>query len=381
MRTAFAIAGHTPPWPALGAAENPIPMTLRFLFALVPLLAARLLAQSVPAPAVLHSTYLGGSGPDYVTDGGQAIATGPGGTLYVLGQTSSASFPTTAVIGVQTNGYGTFIARFSPDGRTRLQTTFIGGIAARALAVDSTGSVYLTGEPGGSLPGESSAQANFGGAFDAFVVKLNPAGTEVVYATYLGGSDLEIGRSLAVDNTGVAYVAGWTSSTNFPATPGAAQTTIGGNYDAFVAARYPGFPARRAFFVETDTTLSVFAAWQDRIAEDLRHETTHGYVHAVVPAVPLWLDEGIAEFFETPRTERGLHRGHAAHLAGRMLEGTWRPGEPCRYLGSGDAVMVPLQRWVAVPPPGLPASRCGWPTGPRSPWPAGNGRPGRCAPP
>jgi hypothetical protein len=96
-------------------------------------------------------------------------------------------------------------------------------------------------------------------------------------------------------------------------------------YDAFVAARYPGFPARRAFFVETDTTLSVFAAWQDRIAEDLRHETTHGYVHAVVPAVPLWLDEGIAEFFETPRTERGLHRGHAAHLAGRMLEGTWRP--------------------------------------------------------
>lgn len=96
-------------------------------------------------------------------------------------------------------------------------------------------------------------------------------------------------------------------------------------YDAFVAARYPGFPARRAFFVETDTTLSVFAAWQDRIAEDLRHETTHGYVHAVVPAVPLWLDEGIAEFFETPRVDHGLHRGHAAHLAGRMLEGTWRP--------------------------------------------------------
>jgi hypothetical protein len=96
-------------------------------------------------------------------------------------------------------------------------------------------------------------------------------------------------------------------------------------YDAFVARQYPTFPARRAFFVETDTTLSVFAAWQDRIAEDLRHETTHGYVHAVVPAVPLWLDEGIAEFFETPRTDQGLHRGHVAHLAGRLLEGTWRP--------------------------------------------------------
>jgi hypothetical protein len=96
-------------------------------------------------------------------------------------------------------------------------------------------------------------------------------------------------------------------------------------YDDFVASQYPGFPARRAFFVETDTTLSVFAAWQDRIAEDLRHETTHGYVHAVVPAVPLWLDEGIAEFFETPRSDHGMHRGHAAYLAGRLLEGTWRP--------------------------------------------------------
>lgn len=96
-------------------------------------------------------------------------------------------------------------------------------------------------------------------------------------------------------------------------------------YDAFVARQFPNFPARRAFFVETDTTLSVFAAWQDRVAEDLRHETTHGYVHAVVPALPLWLDEGIAEFFELPRSEQGLHRNHVAHLAGRLLEGTWRP--------------------------------------------------------
>ena len=96
-------------------------------------------------------------------------------------------------------------------------------------------------------------------------------------------------------------------------------------YDAFVARRFPAFPARRAFFVETDTTLSVFAAWQDRVAEDLRHETTHGYVHAVVPTIPLWLDEGVAEFFEVPRAEGGVHRAHVAHLSGRVIEGTWRP--------------------------------------------------------
>ena len=96
-------------------------------------------------------------------------------------------------------------------------------------------------------------------------------------------------------------------------------------YDAFVAEQFPSFPARRAFFVETDTRLSVFAAWQDRVAEDLRHETTHGYVHSVVPTIPLWLDEGVAEFFELPRAEQGLHGGHVAHLAGKLLEGTWQP--------------------------------------------------------
>lgn len=96
-------------------------------------------------------------------------------------------------------------------------------------------------------------------------------------------------------------------------------------YDEFVARQFPSFPARRAFFVETDTTLSVYAAWQDRIAEDLRHETAHGYVHAVVPTVPLWLDEGIAEYFERPRSGKGVHADHVAHLNGRLLEGTWRP--------------------------------------------------------
>lgn len=95
-------------------------------------------------------------------------------------------------------------------------------------------------------------------------------------------------------------------------------------YDAFAGRYFPGFPVRRAFFIETDTRLAVFAPWQDRIAEDLRHETTHGYVHAVVPGVPLWLDEGIAEYFELPRGEHGRHEDHIAQLAGRLLEGTWR---------------------------------------------------------
>lgn len=95
-------------------------------------------------------------------------------------------------------------------------------------------------------------------------------------------------------------------------------------YERFTGRYFPGFPVRRAFFIETDTRLAVFAPWQDRIAEDLRHETTHGYVHAVVPGVPLWLDEGIAEYFELPRVAQGRHADHVAHLTGRLIEGTWR---------------------------------------------------------
>lgn len=97
------------------------------------------------------------------------------------------------------------------------------------------------------------------------------------------------------------------------------------DYQNFVQRHFPGFPNRRACFIETDTTLAVFAPWQERIAEDLRHETTHGYLHAVVPGIPLWLDEGLAEFFELPQPADGLHQAHADHLAGRLLEGTWQP--------------------------------------------------------
>ena len=97
------------------------------------------------------------------------------------------------------------------------------------------------------------------------------------------------------------------------------------DYKAFVQRHFPRFPGRRACFIETDTTLAIFAPWQERIAEDLRHETTHGYLHAVLTGIPLWLDEGLAEFFEVPQPADGFHRGHTDHLAGKLLEGTWQP--------------------------------------------------------
>lgn len=99
-------------------------------------------------------------------------------------------------------------------------------------------------------------------------------------------------------------------------------------YHAYVHERFPEFPERRAFFVETDTRLEVYAHWGDHVAEDLRHEVAHGYLHAVVPNLPLWLDEGLAEYFEVPRGRRGLHAAHVALLRERHAAGDWSPDLP-----------------------------------------------------
>lgn len=96
-------------------------------------------------------------------------------------------------------------------------------------------------------------------------------------------------------------------------------------YKKFIKSEYPGLPNRRAFFVEGDTKLTVFAHWGDRVAEDLRHEVAHGYLHAVTPHVPLWLDEGLAEYFELPRGYDGYHADHAARLLDLLETGSWRP--------------------------------------------------------
>lgn len=94
-------------------------------------------------------------------------------------------------------------------------------------------------------------------------------------------------------------------------------------FTSFLQAKFPGFPPRRAFFVEDDTTLSVYAHWGDRVAEDLRHEMSHGYMHSVVRKLPLWLDEGLAEFFEVPRGQNGLNKPHVDELINAAAQGRW----------------------------------------------------------
>jgi hypothetical protein len=97
------------------------------------------------------------------------------------------------------------------------------------------------------------------------------------------------------------------------------------SFDDFIRRHHPDFPSRRAFFVESDTQLAVFAHWGDRVAEDLRHEVAHGYLHAAISGLPLWLDEGLAEYFETPPSAAGLHRQHVAELLEQIDNEDWRP--------------------------------------------------------
>ncbi len=96
-------------------------------------------------------------------------------------------------------------------------------------------------------------------------------------------------------------------------------------YREFMQLEFPMFPERRALFVKQGDDLLVYAFWGKRIGEDLRHEITHGYLHALIPDMPLWLDEGLAEFFELGVERQGLHKGHLLQLAKSYREGTWRP--------------------------------------------------------
>ncbi len=191
--------------------------------------------QLVIDPVLVYSTYLGGSGDDR----GNGIALDSLGNAYVTGQTDSANFPTTNPL-QPTNGTGVdvFVTKINAAGSGRVYSTYLGGSGddfGNSIAVDSSGNAYITGNTKSSnFPTTNPIQANNGGGIeDAFVTKINSTGTALVYSTYLGGSGDDVGRSIAVDGSGNAYVTGDTGSTNFPTTS-PLQVNNAGGVDAFV---------------------------------------------------------------------------------------------------------------------------------------------------
>jgi hypothetical protein len=197
-----------------------------------------------PTGSVLvYSTYLGGSN----FDRGFGIAVDAAGDAYVTGVTSSMNFPTTTGAFDTTYNGGekdAFVTKLNATGSALVYSTYLGGSGdddtGLGIAVDALGSAYVTGVTSTDFPTTMGAfDTTFNGDLDAFVTKLNPAGSALAYSTYLGGSGFDLGFGIAVDALGNAYVTGITDSTNFPTTTGAFDTSLNGSADAFVAKLNP----------------------------------------------------------------------------------------------------------------------------------------------
>ena len=172
--------------------------------------------------AFVFSTYLGGSGD---IDVAQAVAVDAAGNTYVAGQTNSTNFPTANAFqganGGTTITQDAFLTKFNAAGTALVYSTYFGGLGgeiAFGVKVDSSGNPYIAGTTGSTntLPTANAVQCTRNGGSDVFVAKFNAAASALVYSTYLGGSDDEDGRMVAVDSAGNAYVAGMTFSTDFP---------------------------------------------------------------------------------------------------------------------------------------------------------------------
>jgi hypothetical protein len=189
-------------------------------------------------PVLNYSTYLGGNGGD----AGNAVALDDQYNAYVTGSTASTNFPTDNPY-QKTYGGNTdaFVTEVRYDGEAVIYSTYLGGNSfdvGNGIAVDSSGDAYITGTTysGKSFPISSSNvfQPNPGGNSDAFVAKLDPSGSQLLYSSFLGGSGVDYGLGIAVDPFGNAYVTGYTESTDFP-TVNPIQSGNAGNGDAFVA--------------------------------------------------------------------------------------------------------------------------------------------------
>ncbi|HMV84552.1 MAG TPA: SBBP repeat-containing protein [Blastocatellia bacterium] len=196
--------------------------------------------------AFTYATYLGGSGNENLTGGG--IAVDAGGNAYLTGNTNSdqSSFPVnvgpdlTYNQGVQDG----FVMKLNATGTALMYSGYIGGKGtgddlAGGIAVDNAGNAYVTGQTQSNqlnFPVAAGPDLSFNGDTDAFVAKINAAGTALVYLGYIGGSAADVGTGIAVDSAGNAYVTGGTNSdqTSFPVV-GGPDLTFNGSGDAFVA--------------------------------------------------------------------------------------------------------------------------------------------------
>ncbi|MFK4168748.1 SBBP repeat-containing protein [Paenibacillus lautus] len=194
--------------------------------------------------ALIYSTYFGGVNGSISVFG---VATDSSGNAYVTGGTHASDFPTTPgafdTVFPPFTGKA-FVSKLNASGTTLIYSTLLGGsvnTVGSSIVVDASGNAYVTGQTlSVDFPTTPGAfQIMLAGEEDAFVTKLNADGTALVFSTYLGGALNDVGEAIAIDGGGHAYVSGLTNSPNFPTTPGAFQTNLRGNPNAFVTKLSP----------------------------------------------------------------------------------------------------------------------------------------------
>ncbi len=197
------------------------------------------LTKLTSAGALGFSTFWGGSGAEHA--GG--VALDPAGNIYVAGGTYSTNLPVVAALQPANAGnQDAFVLKINSAATAVIYATYLGGSGivtgeqANGIAADPSGNAYVTGVTNSSnFPVKAgTVQQIFGGVQDAFITKVNPSGSALVYSTYLGGSDFDWANGIGLDTAGNVYVAGYTSSFDFPTT-GGVQAGFDGLYDAFVS--------------------------------------------------------------------------------------------------------------------------------------------------
>jgi len=188
------------------------------------------------AGSLVYSTYVGGASNDDAT----GIAVDVGGNAYVTGYTTSTDFPTTStpLQASHAGGYlDAFVTKLDAAGSSLVYSTYLGGASndqSLGIAVDGSGNASVTGfTESTNFPIRSPLQASNAGLADVFITKLGAAGSSLVYSTYLGGASNDRSSGIAVDLSGNTYVTGVTFSTNFPTSSDPVQASKAGLADAF----------------------------------------------------------------------------------------------------------------------------------------------------
>ena len=205
-------------------------------------------------PMLVYSTYLGGSGDDQPS----GIVVDSAGSVYLAGWTDSIDFPLAALGSLPAGANHVFVAKLDPTGSNLVYADYVGGNSqdyGYALVLDSANDVYVTGSTASSdFPLVNAFQGTYPGSFNGFLTKISADGSALLYSTYLGGNGSDIPSSIGIDSSAEVFVAGNTTSSNFP---------VANAYQASVSPNQGGISGNYGFLTKfsTDGSYLVYSTY------------------------------------------------------------------------------------------------------------------------